>query len=42
MVAMTKARMRRLDRWPGLRSDTMNPASSRGFDADDGNSVFHT
>jgi hypothetical protein len=39
---MTEARMRRSDRWPGSRSDTMNPASSTGFDADVGKFVFHT
>ena len=28
--------------WPESRPDTMNPASSTGFDADNTKSVFHT
>lgn len=40
MVSMTEATMRRSGGWPGLRSDTTNPASSTGFDANDANSVF--
>jgi hypothetical protein len=37
---MTDAKMHRSGRWPESRSDRMNPASSTGFDANDGNSVF--